>query len=282
MTFLWMFVGSVLGGWLSWVVFDGEVGLTGTLFGALFGLLFARTLRLGRRLDELESRVRHLTADATAPVVESPRTQTPATPGKAPPAQPVAIPIPSRAHLDTVIDLRVAATRRNADADTSAVLHPYPLPSKPVPRTAPPALLWIKRWLSEGNPLVKAGIVVVFFGVAYLFKYAAEAGWLTVPVEFRFLGVSLVALAALAFAWHKRESHRAFALSLQGGAIGVLILTIFAAYRLYALLPPALTFVLLVVVVAGAGVLAVLQDALALAVLAIVGGFLAPILASNG
>src|SRR6185369_2022168 len=82
--------------------------------------------------------------------------------------------------------------------------------------------------------------------------------------------------------WRKRESHRAFALSLQGGAIGVLILTIFGAFRLYNLLPAGLAFALLVLVVAGAGMLAVLQDAMALAVLAIVGGFLAPILTSTG
>jgi uncharacterized membrane protein len=73
-----------------------------------------------------------------------------------------------------------------------------------------------------------------------------------------------------------------FALSLQGGAIGVLILTIFGAFRLYALLPSLFAFALLVIVVAGAGMLAVLQDAMALAVLAIVGGFLAPILTSTG
>ncbi|HEY7975962.1 MAG TPA: DUF2339 domain-containing protein, partial [Ktedonobacterales bacterium] len=61
----------------------------------------------------------------------------------------------------------------------------------------------------------------------------------------------------------------------------MLILTIFAAFRLYNLLPAGFAFALLIVVVAGAGALAVLQDALALAVLAIVGGFLAPILVAT-
>jgi uncharacterized membrane protein len=69
---------------------------------------------------------------------------------------------------------------------------------------------------------------------------------------------------------------------LQGGAVGILYLTIFAAFRLYDLLPAALTFALLLVIVVLSGVLAVLQDAMWLAVLGTSGGFLAPILASTG
>src|SRR4029453_11477762 len=69
---------------------------------------------------------------------------------------------------------------------------------------------------------------------------------------------------------------------LQGGAFGLLYLTIFAAFRLYGLLPAPLTFGLLLTVVTFSGVLAVLQDSLALAAIGTSGGFLAPILASAG
>ena len=69
---------------------------------------------------------------------------------------------------------------------------------------------------------------------------------------------------------------------MQGGGIGVLYLTIYASFALYNLLPAALAFALLVAVTAAAGVLAVLQDARALAVLGILGGFLAPVLVSTG
>ncbi len=47
-------------------------------------------------------------------------------------------------------------------------------------------------------------------------------------------------------------------------------------------MPPGAAFALMLVLVAGTGVLAVLQDALALAVLGIVAGFAAPILISTG
>ena len=59
-------------------------------------------------------------------------------------------------------------------------------------------------------------------------------------------------------------------------------MTVFAAFRIYALLPAGAAFALMLVLVAGTGVLAVLQDALALAVLGIVAGFAAPILISTG
>jgi uncharacterized membrane protein len=124
-------------------------------------------------------------------------------------------------------------------------------------------------------------VIVLFLGAAALMKYGFDQGWFRVSIEARLAGIAAAALAALVFAWRKRQSHRAFALSLQGGAIGLLILTIFAAFKLYALLPAGFAFALLVVVVAGAALLAVLQDAIALAVLAIVGGFLAPILIST-
>jgi uncharacterized membrane protein len=163
-------------------------------------------------------------------------------------------------------------------------LRPAPVP--PVvaaqPAAESPAIAAIKRWFTEGNVPVKIGVIVLFLGVAALLKYAADQGWLSVPMEFRLAGIAAAAIGALVFAWRKRESHRLFALSLQGGAIGVLILTIFAAFKLYALLPAGFAFALLVVVVAGGAMLAVLQDAIALAVLAIVGGFLAPILISTG
>ena len=158
-----------------------------------------------------------------------------------------------------------------------------PTPPKPAtPDPAAVAIARVKRWFTEGNVPVKVGVLVLFLGVVALLKYAADAGWLRVPIEVRLAGIALAALAGLGFAWRKATSHRTFALSLQGGAIGILVLTVYAAFRLYALLPPSLAFVLLIVIVAGAGVLAVAQDSPALAILAVVAGFIAPILASSG
>lgn len=140
----------------------------------------------------------------------------------------------------------------------------------------------LRRWFTEGNVPVKVGMLVLFAGVAALLKHASDQGWLRLPMELRLAGVALAALAGLVFGWRQRERKRGFALSLQGGAIGVLLLVVFAASRLYAFLPVSAAFALSVVLVAGTGVLAVRQNAMALAVLGILAGFLAPLWLSTG
>ena len=160
-----------------------------------------------------------------------------------------------------------------------------PSPRRDLPqRPNPVEVLFrrIKAWFTVGNVPVKIGMLVLLAGVAALLRYASDQGWLTMPIEFRLAGISVAALAALVFAWRKRESNRSFALALQGGAVGVLLLTVFAAFKLYALLPAGAAFAISVVLVAGLGVLAVLQDSRTLAVLGILAGFLAPIWLSTG
>ena len=89
----------------------------------------------------------------------------------------------------------------------------------------------IKQWFGSGNVPVKVGMLVLLVGVASLLRYASNQGWLHVPIELKLAGISATAIAALVFAWRKRESHRSFALALQGGAIGVLLLVAFAAFK---------------------------------------------------
>ncbi len=167
--------------------------------------------------------------------------------------------------------------------EAAAAPPPRPAPPAPVrPDIAAITVRAVKRWFSVGNVPVKIGMLVLLAGVAALLKYAADQGWMVMPPELKLAGVATVALAALVFAWRKREDNRVFALSLQGGAIGVLLLVVFAAFKGFGLLPAGAAFALSVVLVAGAGALAVLQDARALAVFALLAGFLAPIWLSTG
>ncbi len=140
----------------------------------------------------------------------------------------------------------------------------------------------VKRWFTVGNVPVKVGMLVLLAGVAALLKYASDQGWLTMPIELRLAGISAAALVGLALGWRQRVQKRAFALALQGGAIGVLLLTVFAAFKLYGLLPSTAAFGLSVALVAGLGMLAVLQDSRTLAILGILAGFMAPIWLATG
>ncbi|WP_184620556.1 DUF2339 domain-containing protein [Xanthomonas sp. 3058] len=156
-----------------------------------------------------------------------------------------------------------------------------PLPPRepdPVSRAASA----LKRWFTEGNVPIKVGMLVLLAGVASLLKYASDQGWMRMPVELRLAGISVLALAGLVFGWKQRLQRPGFALALQGGAIGGLLLTVFAAFKLYGLLGAGLAMGISVVLIAGMCVLAVVQESRTLAVLGVLAGFLAPIWLSTG
>lgn len=166
---------------------------------------------------------------------------------------------------------------------TARVPPPRPAPAAPTtPDLLSVGIARIKQWFSTGNVPVKVGMLVLLVGVAALLRYASDQGWLDAPIELRLAGISAAALAALAFAWRKRESHRSFALALQGGAIGVLLLVAFAAFKTYHLIEAGPAFAFSVMLVAGLAVLAVLQESRTLAILGTLAGFMAPLWLSDG
>jgi uncharacterized membrane protein len=143
-----------------------------------------------------------------------------------------------------------------------------------------PIVRVIREFFAGGNTLVRVGVLILFFGVAFLLRYLAEHTH--VPIQFRLSGVACGGIALLILGWRLRLRRPGYALALQGGGVGILYLTAFAALRLYSLLPPAAGFAIFVLLAAFSAVLAVLQDSQAFALLAVTGGFLAPILASTG
>jgi len=138
----------------------------------------------------------------------------------------------------------------------------------------------LREYFTGGNTLVRVGILILFFGVAFLLRYVAEHS--NVPIQLRLSGVACGGLALLIIGWRLRARRIGYALALQGGGVGILYLTTFAALRLYSTLSPAAGFVLLVLLAVLSAALAVWQNSQAFAFLAVTGGFLAPILASTG
>lgn len=146
--------------------------------------------------------------------------------------------------------------------------------------SAPPQFAALWNFFLGGNTVVRVGVIVLFFGVAFLLKFASEH--IEIPVEARLIGVAIGALIMLAIGWRLRLSRPGYGLILQGGAVGVLYLTVFAAFRLYQLLPAGLALALLAAMAVFSALLAVLQDSRSLAAVGVSGGFLAPVLASTG
>lgn len=137
-----------------------------------------------------------------------------------------------------------------------------------------------KGWLFGGNLVAKIGLMILFIGVAFLLRFASA--YVVVPIEVRLAGIAAGAIAMLGWGWHIRLKRPGIALPAQGAALATLMLVTFGAFKIYKLLPSTPTFALLLVLVAFTCVLAVMQDALWLAVFGIVGGFAVPILTSSG
>jgi uncharacterized membrane protein len=223
----------------------------------------ARTSELRRRVESLERRLEVLRrASAEAPAASS-------------------LPAPAAAAAPSATYEKHAAAAPSRQTSIAK-------PRAPVSATArepdwiEAGLQRVWSWFTDGNVPVKVGMVVLFAGVGALLKYAADQGWMSFPIEARLAGIAVVALGGFAFGWRQRETRRTFALSVQGGAIGVLLMTAFAAFKLYGLVGPAPAFASWVILAGAAGLLALWQEARALAVLGILAGFMAPILMSTG
>lgn len=262
MAFGYVVLGIIIGVWAGAMNDNMALGVLG---GLAIGLMLARMARLERRVTELELR-----GTPAPPVVAEPL-----------PAQPAA-----REHepADQVLRPEPAAERHWSDWE------PTPKPARATEQPPPalePSLLEqgigrIRRWFTEGNVPVKVGVIVSFIGFSFLLKYAIDKELIFLPLELRLFGVALVGLAMLGIGWRMRDKVRSYALSLQGGGLGIQFLTVFAAFRIWALLPSGLAFGLLVLLTFATGALAVLQNSRTLAILGTVGGFLAPVLASTG
>ena len=143
-----------------------------------------------------------------------------------------------------------------------------------------------KDWLLGGNTVARVGAVVLFIGLAFLAKWAADNALF--PPEFRLAAIGVVGIVLLvqgfrlARANSDHPTRANYALLLQGAGVAVLYLTVFSAYKLYAMIPPLAAFVLMALVCALSTLLAILANAQTLALVGFAGAFATPILLSTG
>lgn len=139
-------------------------------------------------------------------------------------------------------------------------------------------LIW--NWVVTGNPLAKIGMLLLFFGLSYLLKYSIENELVSASTRLMMAGAGCLAL--LGIGWWLRKKNLIYALILQGGGIGGIYITIFAATKIYDFIPIGIALAIMVFICIVSVILAVLHRAISLAVLASLGGYLAPVLLSTG
>jgi uncharacterized membrane protein len=217
-----------------------------------------------RRVDALSERLDRVERRERGPIP-------PAEPTRAEPPRATTVPI-APAPPEPVVRPRVPEAFREAAADRPAMR----------PQEAEAGEPWAafearvgKRWMTW------LGAVVLVLSVGFFVKYAVDNRWIGPAgrvVLTVLLGVVLLAAGDRAV----RRAMRALGLGLMGAGLAALYVALFAAFARYHLLPQAAAFVAMVVVTAGGLTLGVLHRAMSTSVLAVLGGFLTPVMLSTG
>ncbi len=125
------------------------------------------------------------------------------------------------------------------------------------------------------------GIIAITFGVAFFLKYAFESQIIGPLGRVALGGVAGLGFLAAGETLRKRGL-RQYAYVLSGGGILILYLSVYAAREFYKLIEQPPAFLLMAVVTGAAVLLAARYNALPIAVLGLIGGFLTPLLLSTG
>jgi len=265
MTWLGLLIGGIIGS--SW-------GFKSALLGALIGALIGMYLRKSAARSS-ESRTAAAQAGEAVSLAPSPDAAGVATGAM----------LPVRKGGTGGRFVQAAPEAALATASAAPAVAPLTMSAPPAaasvamsaPAAAPasdPDPVW--AWLTGGNAMTWIGVVILFFGVAFLLRYLAEI--VTVPIEWRLVGVAIIGVGLIAIGILLASARPGYGLSLQGAGAGILYLTTFAAFRLYHVLPPVPGLLLLALVAASTVALAIRADSQPLAGLAVAGGFLAPML----
>ncbi|HVF51165.1 MAG TPA: DUF2339 domain-containing protein [Pyrinomonadaceae bacterium] len=125
------------------------------------------------------------------------------------------------------------------------------------------------------------GILAITFGVAFFLKYAFENEWVG-PAGRVLLGAAAGVGILAAGERLRARGLRQYAYVLSGGGILILYLSIYAAFAFYHLIGQLPAFLSMIGVTTTAVLLSSRYDALPIAILGLVGGFLTPLLLSTG
>jgi uncharacterized membrane protein len=267
--------GAICGAILFTLFMRGSDWSEHLLMGAIFGAVGGATLRSAIRKE-----VRKALADRSV----APPPLAPAAAAGQPVAQPVRTPAPTSApepeFADTFPQAPLAQPEELAAAAPPVRTRPA-VPNQPDLVTT--LITKARDWLLGGNTVVRVGVLVLFVGLAFLAKYAIENALLPPELRLAAIGAAGIGLFAAGFRLRRESGFRlGYALTLQGAGIAVLYLTVFAAFRLYQFLPSGAAFGALALICAFSAVIAVAQNAQALAFIGFAGGFAAPILVSTG
>ena len=137
----------------------------------------------------------------------------------------------------------------------------------------------IKNWFFGGNLVVRVGVLVFLVGIVLLLRLLSE--YVEIPIALKLAVIGGLGLGLAGLGLKLVKNRFAYGITLQGAGLAIAYLSTFFAYSVYHVLSSVPSFIGLGVLSAVTIALAVRQNAFPLALLALSGGFFAPILTSN-
>ncbi|MBN2438889.1 MAG: DUF2339 domain-containing protein [Deltaproteobacteria bacterium] len=132
------------------------------------------------------------------------------------------------------------------------------------------------RWLG------RIGVLAILFGVAFFLKYSfdnkliGEMGRVMLGI---FWGAAFIGAGEYL---QKKKNMRLYGQMLSGGGLAVLYLALYAGFALYHLIPAPLAFIGMLAVTTTGMTLSIRYSTYSLAAIALIGGFLTPVMLSTG
>lgn len=132
----------------------------------------------------------------------------------------------------------------------------------------------VKRWLWQGNPVLKVAIVILLIGLILLLRFATEHWQLSLAVKLSL--VAAVSVGVVVFGYALLQKNRSFALALEALGLSGLFLTLFFAYYNGVIASLAIASLYFVLVMAVTLWFSLKQQSIELALMAMIIAYLAP------
>jgi len=220
--------------------------------------------QINDRLDTLE-RAQGVTIPSEEPAPAAEAEQVAAIPvPEGPPVEAVEVPAPEEPPVEAV---EVPAPE---EPPTEVAEVPEPVAEQRQPTAIE------REWeqILGGNWLARIGVLSLIIGTGFFLKFAFDRNWLG-PTGRVILGI-VAGLVMLAGGHYWRKKYPIFAQTISGGGIALLYLSIFAAFAMFNLIDFYLAVALLFIISAASAVLALRYNSMALAIIGIIGAFIAP------
>ncbi len=237
-----------------------------SLLGDRLSALERRLQAIEKSLSSWESGRTAESKPAAAPSIHTPSPLSPAMIEPSSPPPPPLLPIPPLSHLREI----------SAPPQVNIFAAPPLHSSKPKSSSSLDLETLIGgRWLN------RIGIVAIISAVTFFLKYAFDNNWIG-PSGRVGIGVLLGAAMLPWSQWLLKRGYSYFSEGIAGLGAAVMYLSIWAGCQYYKLFSLDVGFFAMIIVTAGMGAVALGRNSQRIALLSLFGGFLTPILVSEG